>query len=65
MIPRFHRAVHSVPLPARAGLQDIELARNSQEVTERFCKLSALGGEWRSLFLLLCSREDRNQEDEN
>ena len=58
--------LHSVPCQqARAELQDIELARISQEVTERFCNLSALGGERRSLVLLLCSREDRNQEDEN
>jgi hypothetical protein len=29
--------LHSVPGAARAGLQDIELARISQDVTERFC----------------------------
>jgi hypothetical protein len=36
------------PPPARAGLQDIELARISQEATERFYKLAvrrALQGE--------------------
>src|SRR4029450_11528100 len=35
---------HSVPSQAGAGLQDIELARISQEVTERFYNLLA-GGE--------------------
>ena len=29
--------VHLIPCQARAGLQDIEFARVSQEVTERFC----------------------------
>jgi hypothetical protein len=31
--------LHSVPLPARAELQDTELARISQEVPGRFCDL--------------------------
>jgi len=31
------------PPPARAGLQDTELARISQEATERFYNLLALG----------------------
>src|SRR5262249_46428966 len=31
--------LHSVPLSARAGLQDIESAKISQEVTERFYNL--------------------------
>jgi hypothetical protein len=35
--------LHSIP-PARAGLQDNELARISQEVTERF---SSLFSRWR------------------
>jgi hypothetical protein len=35
--------LHSVPSQAGAGLQDIELARISQEVTERFCDLLAVG----------------------
>jgi len=34
--------LHSIP-PGRAGLQDIELARVSQEVAERFYNLLAVG----------------------
>src|SRR5262249_61170256 len=34
--------LHSVP-PARAGLHDIEWARISQVITERFCNLLAVG----------------------
>jgi hypothetical protein len=40
-------------------------ARDLGAGLHRFRKLSALGGEGRSLVLLLCSSEDRNQEDEN
>jgi len=34
---------HSIPLRAEGGLQDIELAGISQEVTERFCSTDASG----------------------
>jgi hypothetical protein len=40
---RFIDRVASGPLPARAELQDIELAQISQEVTERFYNLLAVG----------------------
>ena len=36
-------SIHSVPSQAGPGLQDIELARISQEVTERFYNLLAAG----------------------
>jgi hypothetical protein len=39
LAPFYLIELHSVPLSARAGLQDIELARISQEVTERFYNL--------------------------
>jgi hypothetical protein len=35
--------MHSIPAQARVGLQDIELARISQEVTKRFYNLLAVG----------------------
>ncbi len=41
--------LHSVPCAARAGLQNIELARISQEVTERFYSLLAVGQDGRRL----------------
>jgi hypothetical protein len=40
---RFIDRVASGPLPARAELQDIELAQISQEVAERFYNLLAVG----------------------
>jgi hypothetical protein len=43
--------LHSIP-PARAGLQDNELARISQEVTERFSSLLAVGDGGRRTLLV-------------
>jgi hypothetical protein len=47
--------LHSVPCQPGAGLQDIELARISQEVAERFYNLLAVGEGGRCL-TCLCPR---------